>query len=87
MPNALAQSSKPISILRYTQIAFSTNTSPPEMFMSQDTSPEYSATWKFLDRRLQDVQTLGKATSEVGDYLDFTAHAVMNVLRSKSVIR
>lgn len=58
-----------------------------EMFMTQDQSPDFSSTWKFLDRRLQDVYILGKTASEVGDYLGFTAHAVMNILRSKSIIR
>ncbi|KAF8424100.1 COQ9-domain-containing protein [Tirmania nivea] len=58
-----------------------------ELFMTQDTSPDFISTWKFLDRRLEDVQALGRATSEVGNYLDFTANAVMNILRSKSVIR
>jgi len=55
--------------------------------MTQDTSPDFISTWKFLDRRLEDTQTLGKATSEFGDYLGFTANAVMNILRSKSVIQ
>jgi len=55
--------------------------------MTQDTSPDFTSTWKFLDRRLEDVQTLGTVTSEVGTYLDFTANAVMNILRSKSIIR
>ncbi|KAF8449707.1 COQ9-domain-containing protein [Terfezia claveryi] len=58
-----------------------------ELFMTQDTSPDFICTWKFLDRRLEDIQALGKATSEVGDYFGFTANAVMNILRSKSVIR
>ncbi|RPB21505.1 ubiquinone biosynthesis protein COQ9, partial [Terfezia boudieri ATCC MYA-4762] len=44
-----------------------------ELFMTQDTSPDFISTWKFLDRRLEDIQILGKATSEVGDYLGFTA--------------
>ncbi|RPB06790.1 ubiquinone biosynthesis protein COQ9 [Morchella conica CCBAS932] len=56
-----------------------------ELFMTQDTSPDFEETWKFLDRRLDDVKSLGSSVSNISSYLDFTAHAFSNVLRSKSV--
>ncbi|KAF8472078.1 COQ9-domain-containing protein [Kalaharituber pfeilii] len=61
--------------------------STTELFMTQDKSTGYASTWDFLDRRLREVKILGDMASSVGSYLDFTMHSVMNVLRSKSVIR
>lgn len=34
--------------------------------MTQDQSPEFIETFKFLDRRLGDVATVGKGITEVG---------------------
>ncbi|RPA95067.1 ubiquinone biosynthesis protein COQ9 [Choiromyces venosus 120613-1] len=56
-----------------------------ELFMTQDNSKDFEATWAFLDRRLHDVKTIGSSVSNVTSYLDFTVHAFANVLRSKNV--
>ncbi|TGZ82741.1 ubiquinone biosynthesis protein COQ9 [Ascodesmis nigricans] len=56
-----------------------------ELFMTQDRSADFAETWKFLDRRLEDVQSLGKATANIGHYVGFTGNAVLNILRSKNV--
>ena len=34
-----------------------------EVFMMQDNSEDFHDTWQFLDRRLDDVATLGKKTA------------------------
>ncbi|CUS07677.1 unnamed protein product [Tuber aestivum] len=56
-----------------------------ELFMTQDNSNDFEATWEFLDRRLNEVEAAGSAVSNVSSYLDFTVHALANVLRSKSL--
>ena len=56
-----------------------------ELFMTQDNSKDFEATWEFLDRRLNDVKTIGSTVSNIASYLDFTVHAFANVLRSKNV--
>jgi ubiquinone biosynthesis protein COQ9 len=38
-----------------------------EMFMTQDRSLDCEETFRFLDRRLQEVGTVGRATSQVSD--------------------
>ena len=39
--------------------------SATELYMLTDYSPGYADTWEALDRRLQDVARLGKATGQV----------------------
>ncbi|KAI9845398.1 MAG: Ubiquinone biosynthesis protein coq9, mitochondrial [Sclerophora amabilis] len=56
-----------------------------ELFMTQDTSSNFTETEQFLDRRLEDVRKIGSGISNLGQWLDFTGHAVTNVLRSKGV--
>ncbi|PWW80584.1 ubiquinone biosynthesis protein COQ9 [Tuber magnatum] len=56
-----------------------------ELFMTQDNSKDFEATWEFLDRRLDEVKATGSAISNVASYLDFTVHALANVLRSKNL--
>ncbi|KAI9751107.1 MAG: hypothetical protein M4579_006198 [Chaenotheca gracillima] len=56
-----------------------------EVFMTQDTSPEFRETEQFLDRRLEDVRKLGQGVSDVQQWVGFTAHAFTNVLRSKGM--
>lgn len=56
-----------------------------ELFMTTDKSADYHETREFLDRRLKDVQTVGSAVGNVGQWVGFTAHAGLNVLRSKGV--
>lgn len=56
-----------------------------ELFMTTDKSPGYVETREFLDRRFADVQVVGGAIGSVGQWLGFTAHAGINVLRSKGL--
>lgn len=56
-----------------------------ELFMTNDKSPEFIETNKFLSRRLDEVQSVGGALSDVGQWTGFTFQAAVNVLRSKGV--
>ncbi|KAF4636144.1 hypothetical protein G7Y89_g1947 [Cudoniella acicularis] len=56
-----------------------------ELFMTTDKSPDYHETRGFLDRRFKDVQVVGSAVGNVGQWVGFTAHAGLNILRSKGV--
>jgi ubiquinone biosynthesis protein COQ9 len=53
--------------------------------MTTDKSPEYVDTREFLDRRFKDVRVAGEAMGSVGQWVGFTVHAGLNVLRSKGV--
>ena len=39
----------------------------------------------FLDRRLRDVQSIGRVTGNISEYLSFTAHAVKNIANSRGI--
>lgn len=41
-----------------------------ELYMTQDKSQDFQETWKFLDRRLQDVAFVGRTVSEVSIRLE-----------------
>jgi len=56
-----------------------------ELFMTTDKSVDFSDTREFLDRRLRDIQVVGGAVGSVGQWVGFTAHAGINILRSKGV--
>ncbi|KAJ3499786.1 hypothetical protein NLG97_g48 [Lecanicillium saksenae] len=56
-----------------------------ELFMTNDKSPEFIETKKFLARRLEEVQSIGGALSALGQWSGFTFQAAVNVLRSKGV--
>ena len=53
--------------------------------MTSDKSSEFIETKEFLDRRFRDIQTVGSAVGNVGQWVGFTAQASLNVLRSKGV--
>ncbi len=53
--------------------------------MTTDKSPDFGNTREFLERRFTDVQIVGGAAASVGQWVGFTAHAGLNVLRSKGV--
>lgn len=53
--------------------------------MTTDKSPDYANAREFLDRRFRDVQIIGGAVGSVSQWVGFTAHAGLNVLRSKGV--
>ncbi|KAI9723632.1 MAG: hypothetical protein M1812_000932 [Candelaria pacifica] len=56
-----------------------------EVFMTQDNSLNFSEMERFLDRRLEDVRTVGTSAANVAQWVNFTGHAFTNVLRSKGV--
>jgi len=56
-----------------------------EVFMTTDKSEDFQDTWEFLDRRLGDVHSLGKTTSNIPEYVSFTAHALKNIANSRGM--
>ncbi|KAF2088671.1 ubiquinone biosynthesis protein COQ9 [Saccharata proteae CBS 121410] len=65
--------------------SLSTIYSTTEVFMTQDQSTDFKDTERFLDSRLEDLRTAGMAASGVGEWLNYTGHSVVNVLRSKGM--
>lgn len=59
--------------------------SAAEVYMTQDSSPNISETEKFVDGRLEDLRVVGGAAGDIAEWVGFTGHAVVNVLRSKGV--
>lgn len=57
--------------------------STSELFMTNDRTTDFADTRAFLQRRLDEVKTVGAATGAVGQWLGYTASAGLNVLRSK----
>ena len=64
--------------------------------MTTDKSEDFQDTWgitdnwwtlivEFLDRRLGDVQSLGKTTNNISEYVSFTAHALKNIANSRGM--
>ncbi|KAE9972444.1 hypothetical protein EG328_004975 [Venturia inaequalis] len=56
-----------------------------EVFQTQDQSTDFRDTETFLDSRLAELRTFGMASSAVGEWMGYTGHSVVNVLRSKGV--
>lgn len=56
-----------------------------ELFMTNDHSPNFAETSQFLDRRLDEVKSVGSTIGSIGQWAGFTANAGINVLRSKGV--
>lgn len=56
-----------------------------ELFMTTDKSTEFADTREFMDRRFSDAQIIGSAVGSAGEWVGFTAHAGLNILRSKGV--
>jgi len=54
-----------------------------ELFMTTDASAGFGDTREFLDRRFRDVRVVGGVLGGVTEWVGFTAHAGLNVLRSK----
>lgn len=70
----------------YTERAsLSTIYAATELVMTMDKSPHFSNTKAFLDRRFEDVHGVGSAIGNVGQWVGFTAHTGLNLLRSKGV--
>lgn len=56
-----------------------------EIFQTTDQSTEYRDTEEFLDRRLEEVRTVGGAVSGTVEWMGFQGGAMVNLLRSKGV--
>lgn len=50
-----------------------------ELFMLTDKSENFSETWKFLDRRIGDVLTVGSAVGNVKNVLSATAKGFLDM--------
>ncbi|KAJ9648913.1 Ubiquinone biosynthesis protein coq9, mitochondrial [Coniosporium apollinis] len=59
--------------------------SAAEVFMTQDQSSDFKDTERFLDSRLEDLRAVGTTVGSVGEWVDFTGHSFVNLLRSKGV--
>jgi ubiquinone biosynthesis protein COQ9 len=57
--------------------------SATELFMTQDTSTNFTDTEQFLDARLGDAMKVGGTIGALSEWADYTAHSAVNVLRSK----
>ncbi|KAI8812790.1 COQ9-domain-containing protein [Cladochytrium replicatum] len=56
-----------------------------EMFMTQDQSPDFAETWKFLDRRLQDTAFFGKTVNDAFSFVNFGLKSLDGLLVSVSI--
>src|SRR2546429_4290798 len=56
-----------------------------EVFMTTDQSAGFIETKEFLERRLDDAQMVGGWAKDISEWMGFTGHAFVNVLRSKGV--
>ncbi|KAF2495536.1 ubiquinone biosynthesis protein COQ9 [Lophium mytilinum] len=59
--------------------------SATEVFMTQDQSTGFKDTERFLDARLEDGMRVGGFLGGVGEWVGYTGHSLVNVLRSKGV--
>ncbi|KAF1916383.1 COQ9-domain-containing protein [Ampelomyces quisqualis] len=65
--------------------SLSTIYSATETYMTQDKSPDFLETEQFLDNRLEDLMKVGGFMGVLGEWMNYTGHATVNVLRSKGV--
>jgi ubiquinone biosynthesis protein COQ9 len=56
-----------------------------EVYQTQDTSPNFTDTEKFVDSRLEELRIAGQGLAAVTEWAGFTARGFVNVLRSKGV--
>jgi ubiquinone biosynthesis protein COQ9 len=56
-----------------------------EVHQTQDTSHGYTDTEKFVDSRLSELQSARVGIDSVSEWLSFSGHSFINVLRSKGV--
>jgi ubiquinone biosynthesis protein COQ9 len=56
-----------------------------ELFMTTDKSAGFEETRGFMERRFEDGRSVGNVVGSVGEWIGFTAHAGINVLRSKGM--
>ena len=56
-----------------------------EVYQTTDQSKEFKDTEEFLDRRLEELRTVGGAVGSTVEWLGFQGGALVNLLRSKGV--
>lgn len=56
-----------------------------EVYQTTDQSTEYRDTEEFLDRRLEELRTVGGAVGGTLEWMGFQGGAMVNLLRSKGV--
>jgi ubiquinone biosynthesis protein COQ9 len=56
-----------------------------EVFMTQDASKDFIETEQFLDSRLEDTMKIGGFLGALGEWVHYTGHSAVNVMRSKGV--
>jgi ubiquinone biosynthesis protein COQ9 len=59
--------------------------SATEVYMTQDTSKNFIETEQFLDNRLQDLMKVGGFMGTLSQWVNYTGHSAVNVLRSKGM--
>lgn len=59
--------------------------SAAELYQTQDTSADFKDTEQFLDTRLEDLRKVTGFVGGLGQWMGYTGHSVVNVLRSKGV--
>ena len=59
--------------------------SSAELYMTTDKSAAFADTEHFVDRRLEDLQTLGGTVGASGQWLAYTGQSFVNVARSKGL--
>jgi ubiquinone biosynthesis protein COQ9 len=70
----------------YTKRAsLSTIYSATEVYMTQDKSANFIETEQFLDNRLEDLKKVGGFMGGLGEWINYTGHSTVNVLRSKGM--
>lgn len=70
----------------YTKRAsLSTIYSATEVYMTQDVSTNFTETEQFLDSRLEDLMKVGGFMGALSEWVNYTGHSTVNVLRSKGI--
>jgi len=59
--------------------------SATEVFMTQDKSANFTETEQFLDSRLEESRKVGGFMGALGEWMNYTGHSTVNVLRSKGL--
>ncbi|TQS39253.1 hypothetical protein Golomagni_00226 [Golovinomyces magnicellulatus] len=54
-----------------------------ELFMTLDKSSDYNDTKQFLERRFEDIHSLGSAVRAINQWGSFNLNAIVNILRSR----
>lgn len=56
-----------------------------ELYMTTDRSPDFVETEQFLDRRLEEIRSMGGTFGAISEWVGYSAQAALNVARSKGL--